>query len=629
MRNAETMNITPPASRQADLELALQHHASGRLDEAEPIYQRLYASDRRDSEVIYLMGVLCYDLGLFEAACKFLEEALSIAPRFPEASGLLAGALNGLADQKAAAGQLHDAERLLEKALRLLPHDAQTLQGVGRLALLRGEFAAAESRLESSLTERADDAETINLLGLARLRLGKYAAAETSLRRALKLQPGLNQARNTLGLVLHHLERLDEAEDCFEQALVRDPAYQNARINLANTLRIRGKPAQARRELDTVLAAQPNAGDAHNNLGAVLQDLGESELALASLSRALELSPDSPQVRWNLALTQLQRGDFEAGWSNFESRWSGCAHLRGAYRLPSDRAWRGESLHGKRLVLWAEQGFGDTLQFIRFAQDAALRGAAVSVQAPPELAELLGGAPGVSAVTVTGGALIPEYDFHCPLMSLPYRLGLSTTAAGLHGATPYLFAPTRRVEYWRPRVASHPGLKVGLVWSGSSRRQSAELAAIDARRSIPLERLAPLLSVDGCSFFSLQKDVGSVNLNRRAGTAGAHADAPQLHDFSAEWNNFSDTAAFIANLDLVISVDTAVVHLAGALGKPTWLLNRYDTCWRWLLERDDTPWYSTMRQFRQLEPGAWDPVMAKVARALAEAAMLHRQEAHL
>lgn len=609
---------TPLAThRNEDLALALRHHSAGRFDEAEQIYQRLYAADRRDTEVIYLLGVLCCDLGLFEIARRFLEEALVITPAFPEASGQLAIALHGLADLEVSAGRLNEAQRCLEEMLVLAPRDPQALRGLGRVALLRGDAAAAETWLTESLAERGQNSDTFNWLGLAQLQTEKYAASEASLREALRLRPDLNQARNNLGLALRHQGRLGEAQTCFEEALGRDPAYQNARINLANTLRILGQHERALRELDAVLAVNPDAPDALNNRGAVLQDLGQAELALASLSRAIAVSPSSPQVRWNLALTQLQLGDFHNGWKNFESRWEGCENLRGGYRMPADRAWGGEELSGRRLLVWAEQGFGDTLQFIRFAQDAALQGAAVAVLAQPELADLVATAPGVSSVLALGETL-PDYDLHCPLMSLPYRLGVSPDIAGLHGVTPYLSPGKNRVEYWKHRLGAYTGLKVGLVWAGSSRRQSAELAAIDARRSIPLQRLAPILAVGGCTFFSLQKGTASAELEPYRGRDDTTLpQIGQIHDFSAEWADFSETAAFIANLDLVISVDTAVAHLAGALGKAVWLLNRHDSCWRWLLNRSDSPWYATLRQFRQPRPGEWEPPIAAAAAALA------------
>jgi hypothetical protein len=349
------------------------------------------------------------------------------------------------------------------------------------------------------------------------------------------------------------------------------------------------------------------------------QDLGLAELALKNLTRAIELSPASPPIRWNLALTQLLLGDFKNGLTNYEARWEGCEHVRGAYLLPVERAWRGEDLRGKRLLLWSEQGYGDTIQFIRFAQDVALRGATVSVLTLPELMNLVRSAPGVSDVHAQSGSP-PPYDFHCPLLSLPYRLGLSLDAAQLHGATPYLSAAKDRIAYWGQRLSAHPGLKVGLVWAGNARRQSLELMAVDLRRSMSLRLLAPILSVADCTFFSLQKGPAAAELTAAARGSAAAIDVARIHDFSTEWTDFADTAALVANLDLVISVDTAVAHLAGALGKPVWLLNRYDTCWRWLLGREDSPWYGSLRQFRQPRPGEWEPVIAAAAAALAQTA---------
>lgn len=604
----------PRTSRDADLALALQHHRDGRMDEAANLYRQLYAADRQDSDVIFLMGVLCCDLGAFEPACQFLDEVLTLAPDFPEArrQGLIA--LNGWADAHISACRAVEAKQVLDKAFERAPDDPTTLRNLGRVALQLGDLETAQSRLKASIALGGDHAEALNWLGLARLQSEEYAAAEVSLRQALQLLPEFNQARNNLGLALYNQGRLEEALACFEEVVSRDPAYQKARVNLANTLRIVGRHARAQHELEAILAEQPDSADALNNLGVVLQDLGQTQRALQTLTRAEELAPEVPQVRWNLALSQLVSGDFKKGWDNFEARWTGCDTLRGGYLLPMERAWQGESLQGSRLLLWAEQGFGDTVQFIRFAQDVAARGAHVSVLAQPDLAELLRSAPGVSEVLVQG-PMLPAYDYHCPLMSLPHRLGIGVTAAELHGAAAYLWPVAGRVEQWRTRLRPD-GLKVGLAWAGSARRQSPQLAAIDARRSMSFDRLAPLLSVRGCSMVSLQKSTGTGPAKTQVGA--------RMQDFSDEWRDFSDTAAVIANLDLVISVDTAVAHLAGAMGKPVWLLNRFDTCWRWMLDREDSPWYSSMRLFRQPSPGDWESVVAAATAALAELAASHQ-----
>jgi Flp pilus assembly protein TadD len=600
--------------RDTDLAVALQHHRDGRMDEAANLYRQLYAADRQDSDVIFLMGVLCCDLGAFEPACQFLDEALTLAPDFPEARRQWLIALNEVADAHISAGRAANAQRVLDQALEWAPDDPKILRNLGRVALLREDFATARTRLEASIALGGEDAEALNWLGLAHLRSEEYAAAEGSLRQALRLLPEFNQARNNLGLALHNQGSLEEAQVCFEEVLRRDPAYQKARINLANTLRVLGRHARAQQELETILAEQPDSVDALNNLGAVLQDLGQTQRALQTLTRASELAPAVPQVRWNLALSQLVSGDFKKGWENFESRWTGCDTLRGGYLLPVQRAWQGESLQGRRLLLWAEQGFGDTVQFIRFARDIAARGAHVSVLAQPDLAELLRSAPGVSEV-IAQGSVLPPYDYHCPLLSLPHHLGVSATPAELHAEFAYLTPTPGRVEEWRTRLRAD-GLKVGLVWAGSARRQSPQLAAIDARRSMSLDTLAPLLSVRGCSIFSLQKSAGR-------GPAKADPAYARIQDYSGEWRDFSDTAAVIANLDLVISVDTAVAHLAGAMGKPVWLLNRFDTCWRWMLDRNDSPWYSSLRIFRQPRPGDWESVVIAATAALAELADSH------
>ena len=606
------------AGRDADLMLALQHHRAGSFDQASEIYRRIHAANRHDSEVIFLMGLLCCDLGAYEPACRFLDEAIAITPNFPEAHHQWVIALNGWADQKILANRADEAKHLLEQTLERVPGDALTLRNLGRVALMQGDAALAETRLTASLALPEHQAYACNWLGLAQLQQAKFAEAEISLRRALQLQPDLDQARNNLGLVLHRLGEFAQARICFEEVLRTNPSCHNARINLALTLRIFGQHHAARAELETVLRDRPTEIDALSNLGVVFQDLGEQEFAHARLTQALMLSPDSPTIRWNLSLTQLVLGDFTRGWANYEARWAGCDSVHGMYQLPEDRAWRGEALHGKRLLLWGEQGFGDTIQFIRFAQDIALKGAMVSVMVPPELTRLVESAPGVCDVHAQD-APPPPYDFHCALLSLPYRLGLALDANQLHGSIPYLSAPADRSLYWKERLSPYAGLKVGLVWAGNARRQSLELRAVDLRRSIALERWGPILAVRGCSFFSLQKD-GVAAEPRTAEGDPQWANASRIHDFSAEWADFSDTAAFIANLDLVISVDTAVAHLAGALGKPVWLLNRHDTCWRWLLNRSDSPWYRSLRQFRQPALGEWGPVIEAATAALVEAA---------
>jgi hypothetical protein len=269
--------------------------------------------------------------------------------------------------------------------------------------------------------------------------------------------------------------------------------------------------------------------------------------------------------------------------------------------------WDGRTdLAGKRVLLVGEQGLGDTIQFCRFARRVADRGAFVVLGVEPPLRRLMTGLDGVAAIAVPGDAE-PDYDFFCPLMSLPVRLGLTLADAAM--GAPYLRADAAAAAAWRSRLAELPGMKVGLVWAGEPRAHDRMALRTDRRRSVSLDRLAPLFGVPGICFISLQK-----------GVAGGQAMGWPVVDWTAELTDFADTAALIAALDLVISVDTSVAHAAGALGRKVWVLNRFDRCWRWMADRIDTPWYPTMRLFTQARPGVWDDVVAEVAAALGQAA---------
>jgi tetratricopeptide (TPR) repeat protein len=607
---------------------AMEHHMAGRFDEAERLYLKLHQRDPKDEEVLYLLGILCCDVGIPESACRFLDQALKLSPGFVEARHQLGSAFaqagrhqdalvqfdlvlqiapSSAPSQIAAAEALIELGRAKEAVVRLervLASDsnADAWRVLAKAALRMNDPARAEACCISSLSLSPDHLDTLNFLGIARLQQRKFNDAIEPLTRVLELAPQANQARNNLGMALRKLGRLPEAQALLEQALQQDPSYAEARANLADVLRMLGRTQEARAHLDQVIAGAPRMLSALNNFAALLQDLGEHDEALALLERASALAPDNPQVRWNRALSELATGDYVRGWEDFEARWDGCENLSGAYSKPLEHAWRGEPIAGKRVLLWAEQGFGDTLQFVRFGRALTERGATVLLEAQPELVGALRTVPGIASVAARGER-VPEYDMHSPLMSLPHRLGVTLETLGTGDS--YLTADVEREQRWMQRLAEYPHPRVGLVWAGRARKGAVDLAAIDARRSLSFAQLAPIIAVPGVQFFSLQKDSSESNV-ARAGCL----------DFSGEWKDFADTAAFIANLDLVISVDTAVAHLAGAMGKPVWLLNRYDSCWRWLRGRTDSPWYPTLVQFRQPKPGEWATPVLEAAAAL-------------
>jgi hypothetical protein len=329
--------------------------------------------------------------------------------------------------------------------------------------------------------------------------------------------------------------------------------------------------------------------------------------ALQSYAGAVEIKPDYGDAHFNAALCRLLLGDFEKGWEAFEWRWAVeplCDH-KPTFPQP---LWLGtEEVAGKTILLHAEQGLGDTIQFGRYVSTLVARGARVILEVQPPLRSLMASLSGVGQVVATGNPL-PDFDLHCPLLSLP--LALCTRLDSIPAATPYLSAPPDKVSAWRNRLGESTKPRIGLVWAGNPRKEFANLNRIDRQRSIALETLAPVLELSACSFYSLQKGEDAVKQLRDS------AWRDRVIDFTDDLHDFSDTAALIENLDLVISVDTSVLHVAGALGKPVWLLNRHNTCWRWLREREDSPWYPTLRQFRQDASRDWGPVVARIAAAL-------------
>ena len=511
----------------------------------------------------------------------------------------------------------------------------------GMLRMSEDQCAEAAAIMGNNVQTAPDDPEAHFNLGLALDKLGRLDEAAACYRRAIEIKLDYADAHNNLGSVLTILKRPDEAIASIYRALALDPMHALAHYNLGNALSfISGLEEAACECYRRAIAIKPDHAESHGNLGAMLDRinrpaevldhlqhalaLGLSStniynfqgLALAELGRydeaidcyhkAIAIAPDEVWGHINESLVQLVKGDFEAGWQNYEWRWKhpDAQHNFRAFPQP---LWRGgQALAGRTILLYAEQGIGDAIQFARYVPLVAQLGAQVLLEIPRELQDLFRGFAGAGAVFVKGEAL-PEFDLHCPLMSLP--LAFKTSLDSIPGATPYLAAPRDRVARWSHELRAERGLKVGLVWAGNRAHKS------DRKRSLPLTALAPLFELDGMRFYSLQKDV-------KAGDAATLTAARNLSDLAPDLGDFADTAAVIAQLDLVISADTAVAHLAGALDKPVWVLLPCAPDWRWLLDRADSPWYPGARLFRQPVIGDWDSVIRKVAgelRALNEA----------
>ncbi len=632
---------TPTPTGADALAEATALHQRGRLDEAEAAYRALLQRHPGSPDARFRLGLLLAQLDRLTEAAEMFAAALQIAPGFAPLWSELAAAQMRL-------GRFDAAVASYDRLLALRPDDLEAFNNRGAALLRLGRSADALASFDAALAVRPEMAEALcnrgnALLALGRVadaldaydrtlavnpalaqaamnraealeRLGRPADALASYDQAIAAAPVLVQAHYNRGNLLQTLDRHDEAIASFDAALTLAPTHAAAACNRATSLRALGRLDKALDGYAQALALDPTLAPALVNRASLLAMQGRHPEAMEDYARARAIYPDNADVHWNEALSRLAMGDFVGGWRAHEWRWRTDSLRAGARGYPQ-KLWLGEEkLAGRTILLWGEQGFGDTLQFCRFAPLVAALGAAgdvnVVLEVPYPLVRLIRSMAGPQRVIATNEPP-PAFDVHCPLLSLPLAHG--TTPETIPAVVPYLAADPDQERAWRIRLAALPGLRVGLVWAGNPRTVDPAANAVDRRRSMVLARLAPLGAVPGVSFVSLQK-------GHRAAEARTPPPGMTLHDWTDELWDFADTAALVAALDLVISVDTSVVHVAGALGRPVWVLNRYDACWRWLYGRTDSPWYPTARLFRQTRYGEWDGVIAEVAAALRERA---------
>lgn len=448
-------------------------------------------------------------------------------------------------------------------------------------------------------------------LGIA-LRSQKRAhEAEAMFRHVLDIEPNYPLALNSLGLVLWSGKRLTEAEALYRSAIRIQPEFKEPHNNLGLLLLDLNKPDEAEATFRRALEIDAELPESHNNLGNALTQQGRVHEAITAYRRALALRPDYVAAKANLAQALLRVGQYEEGWDLYESRHDAVlgTHYVNRPAVPWPQ-WKGESLAGKSLLVWPEQGYGDLLQFCRYLPLIRARGVErLAIACAPPLQRLIASLEGVDEVyPLDGRGSIAPHDYWCFVMSLPHVF--RTTMASVPARVPYLKAPAPLVDGWKERLPAG-GFRVGLVWAGDPRLHTPASNAFDQRRSMSMRMFLPILKVPGVTFVSLQKgETTQRQIN------DVPADLRPLDPMS-DVQDFADTAAIIECLDLVITVDTSVAHVAGALNKPVWILSRYDACWRWLYDRDDSPWYPSARLFRQIEPGNWDEVVERVTQALA------------
>lgn len=512
-------------------------------------------------------------------------------------SGAAEALQRGLASHQA--GRLEEAEAVYQSVLEGDPANAEALHLLGLVASHQGRYKLAEERIREAIALNPLAPFYHNNLGNVLQALGRYQQAVVSYRDALRLDPDYVEPLSNVGPALDALGRHDEAVAAGREAVRRRPDWAEAYMNLGNSLAKLGRHADAEAAYCQSLRLRPGYPEGYSNLGNAVLEQGRLEEAARAFDEALRLDPANGLAHWNRAWLRLLEGDFERGWKEYEWRWvTGNAAPR-HFRQP---VWDGSALWGGTILLHAEQGLGDTIQFIRYAPWVKQAGGRVVVECPARLAPLVKTVAGVDEV-VEAGEPLPPFDTHIGLLSLPRVFG--TRLETVPAEVPYFRVEEARLERWRQRLAGARGFKVGLAWAGSQAHKN------DRSRSMPLAALAPLAEAPGVALFGLQRGPQAAELA---------AAAFPITNLEEEAGDVVDTAAILMNLELVIAVDTMVAHLAGALARPVWILLAYMPDFRWMLERADSPWYPSMRLFRQPRPGDWAAVVEQVREELRHAA---------
>ncbi len=551
------------------LQTAMQHHQAGQLDAAEPIYRRVLDEQPHNVDALHLMGLLQSSRGNAEAGLAMLQKAAALMPQFAENQHDLGSALSAL-------GRHQEARSPSRKRLQLQPQNAAVRADLGAslLALDRTADALEQMRIAAQLAPNR--ATIVANYGYLLSRAGQFDAALQTLQRAVAIDPGSASVWAQLAETLWRAARYPEAVAPARRAAELMPNDARLVLLYGNTLQTAGELEQAAAVYRRSIELDPNCFDPYNNLALTLLKMGDAREASRMYEQIRARWPQGRDAWANQALALLTLGDFERGLLHYEARMSGTA-------MEADRRagklWDGSDPRGKTFLLASEQGFGDTIHFVRYASLIADRGATVLVGCPVDLVPLVSTVRGITRIVPVGSPM-PQYDLIAPMASMPKLFG--TTLETIPANVPYMSADPMRVEKWKARLADDKNVKVGIAWAGSPLHQN------DRARSSKLTDFAPVIAVAGATFYSLQKGPAAEELK-------SAPPGMKIIPLGHELKDFGDTAALLSCLDLLISVDTSVVHLAGALARPVWTLIARGPDWRWMIEREDTPWYPTMR----------------------------------
>ncbi len=591
---AKSAKITPgprAATPDALTALGFKLLQAGQVAEAEGCCRQALTLQPDHSDALHLMGVVAFQKQQYDHAVEWIAGAIRLVPK--------AEYLLGLGNALQQLGRLDEALKAYDRGVMFKPDDAELWKSMGNVLLKQERRDEAVLSFQQALELNPRHLEAANACAQVLFELKRFDEALTFFDQSEKIEPGrvvLYQAR---GLCLMRLMRFEDALADFNRALELDPRNAETHCNIGVVQLRFGRYDEALASFDRSLALNPKVATTVANKAFALGEQHRFDEAFAFYAKSLAIEPDNPSTRWNLAMLQLLTGDFEGGWAGREARWPANVLTARNFTQP---LWLGqESIAGKTILLHADEGLGDVIQFVRYAPMVAALGARVILEVPGVLHSLMTGMSGVSQGLPRGFPAMPAFDVHCPLSSLP--LAFRTRLETIPAPVPYLPAipQARRVE-WQGRLGPHDRFRVGLVWSGNPVHLN------DHNRSMALEMLSPILDLDA-TFVSLQKeprDRDKAFLRERA----------DILDVSEHLTDFVETAALVSCLNLVITVDTSVAHLAGALGCPVWIMLPYTPDYRWLLDREDSPWYPTARLFRQSETRNYANVVDRVRTAL-------------
>jgi tetratricopeptide (TPR) repeat protein len=585
LRAAGQETQTPAALHEA----GLRHMRAGRHLDAQLCCRQALETNPDHADTLHLMGLLSVHAGQYDLAVEWAARAIRQDPK-PEYLATLGTALRRQ-------GRLDEALRTFDKAVQLRPDDAELWRNLGDVLVELKRPADALLTFQHVLKLNPRHWDAADNSGRLLHQLKRWAEALVQFDLCDELQPAHAPTLQIRAICQRQLRRFEEYLADSQRAHALDPANSETCNNIGDALQSLGRIEQALQWFDRSLELSPHNVTALNNKAFSLSQVRRFDEAVATYGRVKAIDPDHAVADWNLALLHMLTGNFEAGWAGREARWK-ATNLLAVYPKFSQPVWLGDGpIEGKTILVHEDEGLGDTIQFARYVPMLAARGARVILVVEKALCPLLSELPGVSQCLPIAASPLPAFDVHCPMSSLP--LAFATRLDTIPSAASYLPAPAwDRVEAWEQRLGHHDKLRVGLVWSGSVGHRN------DRNRSIPLRAMSGILDLDA-TFVSLQKDP-------RAADKTVLLERSDIIDLTADLADFSETAALGSCLDLVITVDTSVAHLAGALGRPTWVLLPYTPDYRWLLDRDDSPWYPTVRLFRQDEGRDYAPVLDRL-----------------